>query len=559
MPVRSHCSIFQVIATLFFLALYVFGFVSPAFAQNDDLYDEIGVEISQEVSQTRVILGFGFDRKPRYVMRPVAEILRLRKGSPFDLAGVEVGEKLIAVDNTIFTQIDGVKKELKGIVGGISDNLFTDMRILQADETTKTITVLHQMLAVPETEIDLRRKLDPTVVEFFHTGRLSNEASTLEQLSKVARALKLKDKHVSQALLTGAVNIHEDDFFKIFMELPGLTCEEYHQKYAEQLRGKHRKGVTSEARIQRDEDTIAYQAENLEYYCPSMAFSDLDRAEEWNSRFGDWPSQRDMPQWAPERRAERAKEFGAKYPTVASLVAQVGFAEYADLRCDFTYTVSTLVEDTKIECEERIPTSRRVELLKKLNHARASRDFGSGDQDLPWRIQLIADGSFDALRYIAEYDYNKYVRTSDPIGLSNLFGGLTRKINFETQEWRGLYGGLIALYGVMRLNWVGDCGDDLSTLTYATKFWTDYRNGFGHYKYSSSPTTRTDDRTILAKFAPIVENYRSARDLAPEEIEEMSVTMDELTCRSKKRRQLEDNMMAFIQGLPPIHVNKDLR
>lgn len=112
---------------------------------------------------------------------------------------------------------------------------------------------------------------------------------------------------------------------------------------------------------------------------------------------------------------------------------------------------------------------------------------------------------------------------------------------------------IITAYAIARMHILGKCGDDTLTYQQDRIYWTDYTNGLGQYVGSSAPTYQTDYAEIPLKFNDVVKSQNSitASDFLSREV---GAVVSKLSCRSRLRRQLEDNMIAYFKGRDPAHI-----
>lgn len=200
---------------------------------------------------------------------------------------------------------------------------------------------------------------------------------------------------------------------------------------------------------------------------------------------------------------------------------------------------------------------RRLQILSNEERAAGRQLAMAGDRAVfgstlyGRRLELLARGHFEALDSLREGDVNQAMRELGPVG--DLMEAFMPSV-VDTTARTSRYEGLIVMYAVARVAMHGACGDRLSSFTVSRTTWTEFRNGFGHYRGSTAPVTETvGSFAIPARLASIAErqNYTET----PREIgAALGPIVRQLPCDSIVRHRLEENMLRYISGQSPAYV-----
>ena len=108
---------------------------------------------------------------------------------------------------------------------------------------------------------------------------------------------------------------------------------------------------------------------------------------------------------------------------------------------------------------------------------------------------------------------------------------------------------VMAAYAVSRMHLLGSCGDPVTSYTQRTVYWTEYTNGLG----PSESSSRSSYAEVPSKFDAIIKahnNIETSWLLGGD----MAIILGRMSCDSPARTQLEDNMIAYFNGLRPVHI-----
>ncbi|WP_227369733.1 hypothetical protein [Halomonas sp. M20] len=106
------------------------------------------------------------------------------------------------------------------------------------------------------------------------------------------------------------------------------------------------------------------------------------------------------------------------------------------------------------------------------------------------------------------------------------------------------YARLITAYAILRMNIHGSCGEGTEQVVWTTTHWKEYRNGYGHYRGSSAPTSTREAFPVPVGFrAPFkkVDTIKVDRS----ELNSLEKVVRHLDCANPARRVVEQNMLRF--------------
>lgn len=192
---------------------------------------------------------------------------------------------------------------------------------------------------------------------------------------------------------------------------------------------------------------------------------------------------------------------------------------------------------------------------KEMADARIRMEAGDAFGSSYWgvRLRLFSLGYFDALRFLLSRESEATGEMIDVLTgrqapwLADLVEMFTK-----VESKMSPYQGVISAYGITRIELLGDCGEAVDNLTATRTTWTEYRNGLGHYRGSTSEVTTSRDLTLPDGFGPIVSGSGNP-DVNVLVQMNLSPIVRTLGCESIERRRMEANMLSFYRGSSPIY------
>lgn len=165
-------------------------------------------------------------------------------------------------------------------------------------------------------------------------------------------------------------------------------------------------------------------------------------------------------------------------------------------------------------------------------------------------VNLFLTGDFitleDELEAAAEYAVSNPRANAFLNPARNLAPGLTQLMENETYRsvYQTRFGHLITNYAIMRVTMLGSCGEPTKEVRWDTTTWTDYRNGYGHYRGSSAPITQSEFFDLPAGFDAPLEKAISIK-LPAEDADVLNGILRQLSCEDPRRGAIEANMLKF--------------
>ncbi|MEM6487494.1 MAG: hypothetical protein AAF677_04365 [Pseudomonadota bacterium] len=413
------------------------------------------------------------------------------------------------------------------------------------------------------------------------TDRFDPDRPAVAQVEAQATRLGIPLKDVTQAIFAGQYAPHLDDLNRAARELADVDCEAIFQEWSQSV-------------------AMPPESARLIFDCDHFSGrlgDDLDSA--WAERFGRmtranalqvakrqafrWHQGFGKPDWAAP--GQTLADMEATPATRAILDEAQGLApfsvftalwadeEYAPKRCVYTQRLAALNPDIAPDCKDAEALARRDRALSDLGKeaalAQAGGDlFGDAITGAGSRLRLMAHGAFDALEFRLEQDADALSESlrarpgGNPVGpildfLAIVTGtgrpGDTAIRARETARKRR-YAEIAATYILSRMALHGDCGLPTVALRYSRSVSLEWRNGFGHYLGSGPTYTATDDFTVDRRFERTVLDLRAAPQAVPPAVfAPFGPIVRRLPCDSEVRAILEDNMLAFMAGEPPVH------
>lgn len=194
-----------------------------------------------------------------------------------------------------------------------------------------------------------------------------------------------------------------------------------------------------------------------------------------------------------------------------------------------------------------IETARQIGLAE----AQPGND-GIFTSSYPGRLfRAIAVGNFAQVDAVNE-NFREVV--SNPLGgdPDGFFSQAVRLV-MEIESAVSRESGILTAYAIGRTYHLGSCGDVTTTYSQEKVYWTEYVNGFGQHVSSSPEWTRTTVAEVPVKFEAIVQASNSIETSWLLDLE-MAQIIGRLSCDSPARQQLEDNMIAYFNRQPPVHI-----
>lgn len=231
----------------------------------------------------------------------------------------------------------------------------------------------------------------------------------------------------------------------------------------------------------------------------------------------------------------------------ANVKAELPFVEYR------RGSRNALVDFGTRQYEIRLPAPIDADTARRIGLAEAqSGNDGIFTESYPGKVlRAIAVGNFAQVE-AANAELREFV--------SNPFGGdrdnpMSQIIRFAMQVESAFSreSGILVAYAIGRTYHLGSCGDVMTTYSQDTIYWTEYVDTFGRSVSSSPETTRTTVADVPAKFDAIVQASNTIDTSWLLDLE-MGRIVSRMSCESLARQQLEDNMIAYFNRRPPVHI-----
>ncbi|POF28927.1 hypothetical protein [Roseibium marinum] len=185
-----------------------------------------------------------------------------------------------------------------------------------------------------------------------------------------------------------------------------------------------------------------------------------------------------------------------------------------------------------------------VKMLKSGHLPSVNLTYSDGNPFGP-RLELFANGDFIELEDLLEKDAQNSLANTGGV-IWNWLSGMQK--DFAVSEiYKTRYARMITNYILVRQLLHGDCGEGMETVKWGTTRWTEYRNGFGHYKGSSEKVTTYEYFDIAAGFEAPLEKV-SDLSFEPEEVRLMTDVVQHTGCGDPVRKQIESNMLTFYRA-----------
>lgn len=163
------------------------------------------------------------------------------------------------------------------------------------------------------------------------------------------------------------------------------------------------------------------------------------------------------------------------------------------------------------------------------------------------RLELMRRGYFESLETLIDVDAETAVAELGPYAaLFELFLPDLTDIVAE-----GRYGGFSLLYGLLRMDILGDCGESVSRYRQTEEITWELRNGFGVRRGQPWQTTNEWAFDLPSRFADIAEREQNLVFPPSRYGSELRTAIEGLTCDDNVRRALEANLVAFYFRRPP--------
>lgn len=158
-------------------------------------------------------------------------------------------------------------------------------------------------------------------------------------------------------------------------------------------------------------------------------------------------------------------------------------------------------------------------------------------------LQAFMDGNFDALEELLTEQAES---AAWPLtgGNYSLAVGVIERTRFAR---------FITAYGLTRMIVHGNCGEPAYPLQWSTTTWTEYRNGFGHYRGSSAAKTTTETIYVPVQLAPAFARVDTVH-IEREDYRVLEALIEQVPCRAAARDAIEANMAAFFRRDPPMFI-----
>ncbi|OHV08400.1 PDZ domain-containing protein [Kushneria phosphatilytica] len=363
------------------------------------------------------------------------------------------------------------------------------------------------------------------------SGRFDQKRPALPQLIALADALGIPEDGISEAIANGHLNPHPDDLFNAYFELDDSDCQAMQHRIQQRLTGEGKS---------RNVEAIA----SMDCKRASLLF-DKVRYDAWNHRFGAKPETLELRPVDPSFPAHlQPKRIN---PTVLSHfnLTHETQKQYAQMRCDFT---TALFEHDKafIDCDGVRSTRENNTMLAQARAAQRDETFGPTDNAISYRLGLMANGAFEMLETLAIEDMLS-LHAEEKVSRIGRYDPAGPEPRFTP---------LIAGYAKARIWRHGACGETTTNITKVVmkRIQTKTLSGLiiGEQDNSYRMTFEAP-----ARFARVIRQYidnplpgelgwaRVAKRFQP--------ALDKIDCQSEARQRLEDNMIAYLSGQPPVH------
>tara|TARA_B100000929_G_scaffold290187_1_gene282963 strand:+ start:1390 stop:3483 length:2094 start_codon:yes stop_codon:yes gene_type:complete len=454
---------------------------------------------------------------------PTSIVIEVEQGSPAERSGISEGELILSVmDGAGFpaTHVETIRAEY-----GKNTPVEFLIQSVEGDRRNAVLILPTKINDNNQTErqLTLNNFLSSEAIDLLSTSQLDSEKSYIEQISQLAEALGIAERDVSVAISDGRMNPTLNDLESAFLEFPGMSCEDIYQKNVSTLIAAGREQFAEQqlSMFRRDPDT----------WCQYLAFLIDDvRVSAWNDRFGPLPTR------LVTRRID---------PTVVAYynANDVRKREYAQIRCDFTAAMQQIFPDKSIfvDCGSLKPTITENLALAQMAAAQREDIFGPAENLVSWRIRLFADGAYEALEKLAIIDMEQ--------ARSHFVSHLGQFIHNGPAP---TYTPLISSYASARLDFLGSCGDSLTTLMLSVKNEQTTSTVSG-IQISRNDFSYVHEFEALTEFEAVI---RSVNWVPPpgapgwrEVADRFSVIFNQLECDSQERKTLESSMLEYINRL----------